>query len=199
MSTYLEEQVEDLLQDAVAVTEEGGSAPSHRCYVGNLSWGTDAAALRDHVEGILGQGSIKLATVFTERSGRSKGCGVIEFTSAEFAQQAIREVTDTELDNRPIFVREDREPARPPTTGGRQLFVRNLPYHVSWQELKDHFRAAGVGEVLRADIMRNRDNTSKGVGTVLMATEEGAEAAIAALDNTDLGGRSIAVQLDKYA
>ena len=56
-----------------------------------------------------------------------------------------------------------------------------------------------VGEVLRADIMRNRDNTSKGVGTVLMATEEGAEAAIAALDNTDLGGRSIAVQLDKYA
>ena len=44
-----------------------------------------------------------------EPDGRSKGCGIVQYASAKEAKIAIRRLTDTELDGRPIFVREDRE------------------------------------------------------------------------------------------
>mmetsp|Transcript_15996 Transcript_15996/g.40657 ORF Transcript_15996/g.40657 Transcript_15996/m.40657 type:complete len:154 (+) Transcript_15996:921-1382(+) len=46
----------------------------------------------------------------TGPDGRSKGCGIVEYTNAEDAQEAIRALHDTELKGRAIFVREDREP-----------------------------------------------------------------------------------------
>lgn len=189
----------DLLEDAVAVTEDVVAPASHRVYVGNLSWGTDANKLKEHMAGFVGEGFIKGANIFMERSGRSKGCGIVEFETAEAAATVMAEANDTELEGRLIFVREDREPPRARSNGGRQLFVRNLPYSTTWQALKDWVRSADVGDVLRADVLRNRDNTSKGVGTVLMSTEEAAEAAIQALDGQEMDGRPVSVQLDKYA
>jgi RNA recognition motif-containing protein len=41
--------------------------------------------------------------------GRSRGCGIVEFETAEEAAAAINTLNDVELDGRPIFVREDRE------------------------------------------------------------------------------------------
>lgn len=38
-----------------------------------------------------------------------QGCGVVEFETADQAQEAIEKLTDTELKDRKIFVREDRE------------------------------------------------------------------------------------------
>lgn len=48
------------------------------------------------------------ADVFTERSGRSRGCGIVEFATPEQAQDAKVSMNNTELDGRTIFVREDR-------------------------------------------------------------------------------------------
>ena len=42
-------------------------------------------------------------------SGRSKGCGIVEFSTADEAAEAMASLTDTELDGRVIGVREDRE------------------------------------------------------------------------------------------
>jgi RNA recognition motif-containing protein len=47
--------------------------------------------------------------VLTGPDGRSKGCGLVEFSTPEEAQRAIAELNDTELMGRMIFVREDRE------------------------------------------------------------------------------------------
>jgi RNA recognition motif-containing protein len=41
-------------------------------------------------------------------AGRSRGCGIVEFASDEQAQGAMASMSDTVLDGRPIFVREDR-------------------------------------------------------------------------------------------
>jgi RNA recognition motif-containing protein len=41
--------------------------------------------------------------------GRSKGCGIVIYQNPKEAQRAIRELQNTELNGRPIFVREDRE------------------------------------------------------------------------------------------
>lgn len=48
-----------------------------------------------------------------DASGRSKGCGIVEYRTAMEAQTAINTLLDTELKGRLIFVREDREAAGP--------------------------------------------------------------------------------------
>lgn len=84
---------------------EGGEGAGFRVFVGNLAWVTQSPALREH---FLQCGEILRAEVFTERSGRSRGCGIVEFASDEQAQGAMASMSDTVLDGRPIFVREDR-------------------------------------------------------------------------------------------
>ncbi|KAL3808649.1 hypothetical protein ACHAXA_006636 [Cyclostephanos tholiformis] len=79
---------------------------SNRVYVGNLSWSTSWQDLKDHMRDA---GDVQYAKVLQDRDGRSKGCGIVEFTTAEGAKDAIEKLTDTELKGRKIFVREDRE------------------------------------------------------------------------------------------
>lgn len=57
-------------------------------------------------------GEVIHAEVFTEYSGRSAGCGVVEYESVEAADLAIQTLNDSVLDGRNIFVREDREPGK---------------------------------------------------------------------------------------
>lgn len=118
-----------------------------------------------------------------------------------------------ELDGRQIYVREDREtepafnqnPTRPipssrpapiPAAENAQVFVNNLPYSVGWQELKDLFFQAG--SVVRADVQSNHQGRSKGCGTVLFASAEDAQNAIATLNGHELGGRNIEVREDRF-
>ena len=51
-------------------------------------------------------GDVKHAEVFADFNGRSKGCGIVEYSNPEDAQRAIAELNDTELEGRKIFVRE---------------------------------------------------------------------------------------------
>lgn len=44
----------------------------------------------------------------------------------------------------------------------RRVFVGNLSWDVSWQDLKDHMNTAG--NVLYADVLRYEDGRSKGCG-----------------------------------
>ena len=76
-----------------------------------------------------------------------------------------------------------------------QLFVRNLPYSVRWQDVKDLFRRAGT--VLRADVHLTSDNRSCGTGTVLFATEDDALRALDALHGYTWQGRVLDVQLER--
>lgn len=75
-------------------------------YIGNLSWATRWQALKDHMRQA---GEVVHAEVFTESSGRSAGCGTVEFDSVDAATRAIATLNETELDGRNIFVRVDRE------------------------------------------------------------------------------------------
>ncbi|KAL3759723.1 hypothetical protein ACHAWU_008217 [Discostella pseudostelligera] len=79
---------------------------SNRVYVGNLSWSTSWQDLKDHMREV---GDVQYAKILQDRDGRSKGCGIVEFTSPEGASDAIEKLTDSELKGRKIFVREDRE------------------------------------------------------------------------------------------
>jgi len=80
---------------------------------------------------------------------------------------------------------------------GRQLFIGNLHYRTSWQDLKDEFRK--VGEVVRADVFTTEVDgmkRSKGCGIIVMSTEEEAQKAVEEFNGIVLRDRKILVRLD---
>lgn len=179
-----------------------------RVYVGNLSWDTRWHGLKEHMRDA---GEVAHAEVFTEASGRSAGCGIVEFETPEGAENAINTLNDSMLDGRSIFVRADREEGKPrrfdgegggysgrrQSDRGRKIVVWNLPYHIRWQDLKDLFR--DYGNVIRADVPQTQDGKSRGMGTVLFETEVEADRAIQEMTGKEVDGRIIDCRLDKYA
>jgi RNA recognition motif-containing protein len=81
-------------------------------YVGNLSYDTTEADLRDAFANF---GEVSSAAIIMDKySGRSKGFGFVEMASNAQAQAAIEALNGTELDGRTLNVNE----ARPRTEGG---------------------------------------------------------------------------------
>jgi cold-inducible RNA-binding protein len=75
-----------------------------------------------------------------------------------------------------------------------KLYVGNLAYAVRDNDLEQAF--AEFGEVISAKVMMERDTgRSKGFGFVEMATEEQAQAAINGLNEQQLGGRNLMVNV----
>jgi cold-inducible RNA-binding protein len=75
---------------------------------------------------------------------------------------------------------------------GKKLFVGNVPYQVTEDQLKEVFSAAG--EVESVAIITDRETgRPRGFVFVEMTTEEGAQKAVETLHGTDVGGRAINV------
>jgi RNA recognition motif-containing protein len=201
--------------NAAAVASDG--AKNCRVYVGNLAWDISWQDLKDHFKdaGL----DVKLANVMSGPDGRSKGCGIVEFSTPEMAQKAVLTMNDTDFNGRQIFVREDRE--GPGSTGAgaggavatnnsnnntrafgsdegaqsRRVYVGNLSWDVAWQDLKDHMRECG--EVVHAEVITEANGRSKGCGIVEYATAEEASQAVTTLTDTELKGRMIFVREDR--
>ncbi|KAI0079543.1 hypothetical protein K474DRAFT_1591839, partial [Panus rudis PR-1116 ss-1] len=76
---------------------------------------------------------------------------------------------------------------------GNNLHVSNLSHRVDTRELEQAF--AKVGRVKKAQVMYDpHSRESRGFGFVTMETAEEAEAAITALNGTDLMGKNITVE-----
>jgi RNA recognition motif-containing protein len=75
---------------------------------------------------------------------------------------------------------------------GSKIYVGGLPYATTEQELSDLFSAHGSVQSARI-IMDKFTGKSKGFGFVEMATADEAQKAIAALNATQLGGRTLTV------
>ncbi|XP_060195595.1 uncharacterized protein LOC132624868 [Lycium barbarum] len=116
----------------------------------------------------------------------------------------ILEPDDTEELLNDLFSRsnnESLEPADPLSSvkdeneedleSGR-LFVRNLPYTTTEEELEEHFRA--FGNVSQVHIVVDKDTKrSRGIAYVLYALPESAARALAELDNSHFQGRLLHV------
>src|SRR5205809_4941258 len=75
---------------------------------------------------------------------------------------------------------------------GKKLYVGNLGYGVTDADLEKMFAAHGTVE--SAQVIMDRDTgRSKGFGFVEMKTEQEAQAAVAALNGQDSGGRALTV------
>lgn len=75
---------------------------------------------------------------------------------------------------------------------GKKLYVGNLGYDVKDEDLSQLF--AEHGEVESANVIMDRETgRSKGFGFVEMSSDGEAQAAIAALDGKEAGGRAMKV------
>lgn len=77
----------------------------------------------------------------------------------------------------------------------RVCFVKNLPFTMQWQDLKDLFRPAGV--VIRADVATTPDGQSRGFGTVLLTSPEDAQRAASMFNGHEVDGRLLNVQTER--
>ncbi len=208
-------------QKRAAVSQEKHADQGCRVYVNNLDWDVSWQDLKDHMKAV---GKVTRADVMTSANGRSRGCGIVEFSSPSEAAAAIRQLNDSQLKGRAILVREDREPTRslPPHAGGaappaaasssgghsrgggggapatgRSVYVGNLPWNTAWQDLKDHMKTAGA--VAHVDILMRRDGKASGGAIVQYESARDAGNAIARLNDSMFGGRPLQVREDREA
>uniref|UniRef100_F6PPT5 RRM domain-containing protein n=1 Tax=Ciona intestinalis TaxID=7719 RepID=F6PPT5_CIOIN len=87
------------------------------------------------------------------------------------------------------FSERDRIEIVPGTT----VFVRNLPYSLTWQKLRDKFTRCG--HVLFAEIKMD-NGKSRGFGNVRFETVEQAQAAVRYFNGAEIEGRNIDVHVD---
>jgi RNA recognition motif-containing protein len=181
----------------------GEQAQGRRVYVGNLSWAVDSKDLNDFMKQA---GEVVHAEIMVDpHSGRSKGCGVVEFANEEDAQNAITNLCSTELKGRTIFVREDRENLNKVAGGGSvsggqrlmnnpSVFVSDIHPMCSWQDLKDHMRKAG--NVDSATIFSNQGGETNS-GIVVYQRPQDAARAIRELQGTELHRMLLSVREDR--
>ncbi len=187
-------------------------ADGKNVYVGNLSWETDDAQL---LELVSQYGTVTSAHVETSKSGRSLGYGLVAYASEADASYAIEQLDELEFGGRKIRVRVDRGPTAPKAKKERapreqrprrervpdedkvveptKVFVMNLNFDTTEDELADH--CASYGSVVSAELLtRGRNNRPSGSAIVEYSADHEAKAAIAGLEGQELGGRPLRVR-----
>ena len=182
-------------------------------FVGNLSFSTSWQDLKDHMRRA---GNVDSANILKTPAGKSKGCALVDYQNSREAQRAVRELSGSLLNGNRIDVREDQPLAqqRSSSVASRErdnmatgsihttnssatsIYVGNLSYDCTWQNLKDEFRR--FGQVEHASIAQfPNSGRSKGYGLVRMAHRRNAETAIRQLDGITIQGRAWHVRFDR--
>lgn len=203
----------------------GQHRPGTSVYVWNLAFDTTWQSLKDHMRQA---GNVDQATILTGSEGESIGCGVVVYQRPQEAARAIRELQNSELNGRPLFVREDRmQPAGGGGFGGRGRGYGGRGQHGGHggRGGRGRYSSGGgsgcqlyvgnlsfdtswrelkdhfrqCGQVDRVEVMEYPDGKKKGFGTVRFFKEEDAKDAIDRLNGVELQGRDLEVRMDAKA
>ncbi|MBK9036516.1 MAG: RNA-binding protein [Myxococcales bacterium] len=89
-----------------------------KLYVGNLNYNTNEESLRQ-LFGSNGREVASVSVIMDRETGRSRGFAFVEMATAEFAEQALKELDGADLDGRALRINEARErDARGPRSFG---------------------------------------------------------------------------------
>ncbi|KAA8915038.1 hypothetical protein FN846DRAFT_924603 [Sphaerosporella brunnea] len=189
------------VQKKVKKEESGEGENSKNLFVGSLSWNIDDDWLRSEFEKF---GELSRCTVLTDRAtGRSKGFGYVEFTTAEAAKAALEAMQGKELDGRPLNVdysspRPERAPNndRAAKFGDQRssesdtVFVANLSFEVDEDTVRNEFES--FGEIIGLRLPTDPDSGQrKGFGYIQFASVDQAKAAVEAMSGAYVNGRAI--------
>lgn len=156
-------------------------------------------------------------------TGRPRGFGFVTLATAEEANAARAALDGSFQGGKSISVRPfQAEPPRrelgapggpvggPIGAGGpaprgefggpagapdRTLYVGNLPYDATIEEVEGIIGATGVGPVVRVHLPMDPEGRKRGFGFVTMASAEAAKGAIDGLRGADIRGRRLVVNL----
>ncbi|KAF9924195.1 hypothetical protein FBU30_005790 [Linnemannia zychae] len=88
----------------------------------------------------------------------------------------------------------DSVPSGPAAGSGDRIYIRNLPFTTTNQDLRDLFRICG--SIRSAEILM-QDGRTKGSGVVRFETFEAADKAVAKFNGYNYGGRSLEISYDR--
>jgi polyadenylate-binding protein len=137
-------------------------------------------------------GEVVKVEIVSEKNSE-KSSAVVVYSSFLEAERAIQQLDGLELRGEAVEVRENTGfKVTRSSRKSNQVYVKNLPYSVTWQQLRDAF--APFGEVVRVDIPKDIDERSKGFGFLQFRTSLQAKKAIDKMNNAEFNGRKILVK-----
>jgi len=178
---------------------DGDGNDEFRIYVGNLDYDCTWKELKDFAKNRIG--GVVHADI------PKSGFGIISFSSHRGAADCISKLNGSVFLNRPLEVRWDRKtgssgggesyrkPHSSSSSNSRQIYVGNLSYDCTWQNLKDAFKS--YGNVKHAEMCETASGKSTGFGIVLFSDGRSAGRAISSMDGVDFQGRKLSVRLDR--
>lgn len=150
-------------------------------------------------------------------TGRPRGFGFVTLATNDEANAARESLDGSFQGGKSISVRpfqaepprREGGPAGPggprgPMSGGmggpaaapdRTLYVGNLPYDATVEEVEALINGTGSGPVVRVHLPMDPDGRKRGFGFVTMASADAAKGAIDALRGADIRGRRLVVNL----
>jgi len=165
-------------------------------FVKNFGEGVEDDKLKEMFEKY---GEITSAVVAKGEDGKSKGHGFVNFKDAAAAETAVKELHETELNGKKLFVgrfqkkfervsnlkkiHEEKKQERQNRYMGINLYIKNLDDTIDDERLRKEF--TGFGTITSAKVM-TENGRSKGFGFVCFSAPEEATKAV-----TDMNGRIV--------
>lgn len=199
-----------MMSDEVAAIDESPAASEepekHTVYVGNLPFSSS----RDQISGMFADKGIPVLNVampmnqnmIDEDTGmpKSKGFCFVDVESEDMIAAAVEAFNEVDIEGRPMRVnkllpkeevqqRQNKRDKNYTPDGQKKLYVGNLPFDASYDEIKEHFEQYGEVKDLYLPM---RDDRPRGFGFVTLDSES-ADSAMAELDGSDFMGRSLVV------
>ncbi|MBN29742.1 MAG: hypothetical protein CMB34_03655 [Euryarchaeota archaeon] len=171
------------------------AAPGTRLFVGGLPREVGTDELRDLFKS---HGDMTDCVVLTDDAGVNRGFGFVTYAEKAMAEAAIKALDGHRINGRRIGVRDaddDKKKGRKERKEpeGLKLYIGNLPFSATQEQLKTLVAAhATVNEVVLAT---GPGGKAKGFGFVFIAEKDKGESVVAALNNTEIEGRRIKVDI----
>ena len=172
------------------------AAPGTRLFVGGLPREVGTEELRELFKA---HGDMTDCVVLTDDAGVNRGFGFVTYAEKSMAEAATKALDGHRINGRRIGVRDADDDKK---KGGRKerkepeglkLYIGNLPFSATQDQLKEMVSAhATVNEVILAT---GPGGKAKGFGFVFIAEKDKGDAVVTALNNSEIGGRTIKVDI----
>jgi len=198
------------MSDEIAAVDEtpveSEEPEKHTVYIGNLPFSSSRDQISDLFAdqgiGVLNVAMPMNQNMIDENTGmpKSKGFCFVDVESEDMIVKAVEAFNQMDLDGRSMRVnkllpkeevqnRQNKRDKNYTPDGQKKLYVGNLPFDASYDEIKDHFEQ--YGEVMDLYIPM-RDDRPRGFCFVTLEAES-ADTAMAELNGVDFLGRPLVV------
>ncbi|XP_063264305.1 nucleolin [Prinia subflava] len=165
-----------------------GPTSAFSVFVGNLACTKEFDELKTGLREFFGKKNIEVLDV---RIGASKRFGYVDFSSAEDLDKALqmngKKLMGLEIKLEKAKSKETMKENKK-ERDARTLFLKNLPYRISEDEIREVFENA-----MEVRIVMNKDGSSRGMAYIEFKTEAEANKALEEKQGTEIEGRAVVI------